>query len=80
MSLSDRLSWRKITSSPNAVCPENWCRYAEENQVALTLESVEKNHILKMLHFFDDNRQKTAEIFGISRKTLYRKLEDYARN
>lgn len=58
--------------------PRELVSISEESQGALTLESVEKNHILKMLHFFDDNRQKTAETLGISRKTLYRKLEKYA--
>jgi two-component system, NtrC family, response regulator len=51
---------------------------SEEGQAALTLESVEKNHILKILNFFDGNRQKTAETLGVSRKTLYRKLAQYA--
>lgn len=49
----------------------------EGQQAALTLESVEQSHILKMLQFFSGNRQKTAETLGISRKTLYRKLAKY---
>lgn len=60
--------------------PRELVSISEENQGALTLESVERNHILKMLHFFDDNRQKTAESLGISRKTLYRKLAAYNKN
>lgn len=44
---------------------------------SLTLEAVEKNHILKILDFHDGNRQKTAKTLGISRKTLYRKLNSY---
>lgn len=58
--------------------PRELVSISEDSQAPLTLESVEKNHILKMLHFFDSNRQKTAESLGISRKTLYRKLEKYA--
>lgn len=50
---------------------------ADHSQPALTLESVEKNHILKILNFYDGNRQKTADTLGISRKTLYRKLGKY---
>lgn len=57
--------------------PRELVSLSEDHQGGLTLESVEKNHILKMLHFFEDNRQKTSEILGISRKTLYRKLEKY---
>ncbi len=58
--------------------PHELVSMSEDNHGVLTLESVEKNHILKMLQFFDDNRQKTADILGISRKTLYRKLAQYA--
>lgn len=50
---------------------------SEGKQESLTLESVERNHILKMLDFHDGNRQKTADVLGISRKTLYRKLTSY---
>ncbi len=58
--------------------PRELVSIPEDNLATLSLESVEKNHILKMLQFFDDNRQKTAEALGVSRKTLYRKLEKYA--
>ncbi len=59
--------------------PRELVSAAEEGQAALTLESVEKNHILKILDFYDGNRQKTAETLGVSRKTLYRKLAQYGR-
>jgi two-component system NtrC family response regulator len=58
--------------------PRELVSASEEGQANLTLESVEKNHILKILNFFDGNRQKTAETLGVSRKTLYRKLALYA--
>ena len=44
---------------------------------SLSLEAMERNHILKILEFHNGNRQKTAEVLGISRKTLYRKLSSY---
>jgi len=50
---------------------------ADSSPLVKTLESVERNHILKTWNFFDGNRQKTAESLGISRKTLYRKLTRY---
>ncbi len=57
--------------------PRELVSSAEDNLATLTLASVEKNHILKMLQFFNGNRQKTSETLGISRKTLYRKLAEY---
>ncbi len=50
---------------------------AGESEATLSLDSVEKDHIFKILHLFDGNRQKTADTLGISRKTLYRKLAKY---
>ena len=43
----------------------------------LPLAKVEKEHIFRVLRYVDDNRAKAAEILGISRKTLYRKLKGY---
>jgi len=57
--------------------PRELVSVAEELEDGLTLASVERRHILKILDFYDGNRQKTAETLGISRKTLYRKLADY---
>nr|WP_320012096.1 sigma-54 dependent transcriptional regulator [uncultured Desulfobulbus sp.] len=58
--------------------PRELVESSESNGAALTLDSVEREHILKMLDFYGGNRQKTADTLGISRKTLYRKLTQYA--
>jgi len=57
--------------------PRELVEAAESSEVSLTLESVEKQHILKILEFYGDNRSKTADALGISRKTLYRKMKEY---
>ncbi|WP_239023657.1 sigma-54-dependent transcriptional regulator [Salinicola corii] len=41
-----------------------------------TLKSLEAGYIRKVLEATEGNKRRTAEILGISRKTLYRKLED----
>jgi two-component system, NtrC family, response regulator AtoC len=48
-----------------------------EETPAKTLEEAEKNMILKTLQENDDNRTKTAEILGISVRTLRNKLNEY---
>jgi len=58
--------------------PRELVAVSGDNQVALNLESVEKDHIMKMLKFHDGSRIKTAQTLGISRKTLYRKLSKYS--
>ncbi|WP_028318047.1 sigma 54-interacting transcriptional regulator [Desulfobulbus elongatus] len=58
--------------------PREMVESADAGGTDLTLASVEKQHILRMLDFHGGNRQKTADTLGISRKTLYRKLLEYA--
>lgn len=57
--------------------PRELVSIAEGYEAPLTLDSVEKNHILKILQYHDGNRQQTAATLGIGRKTLYRKLAKY---
>ena len=43
----------------------------------LSLEELEKNHIIEVLKKTNNNRQQTAKILNVSRQTLYRKLKKY---
>jgi DNA-binding NtrC family response regulator len=42
-----------------------------------TLEEIERRHILRILEETGGNHMRAAEILGINRRTLYRKLEKY---
>jgi two-component system response regulator AtoC len=42
-----------------------------------TLEELEREHILRVLHESEGNRERAAAILGISSRTLYRKLREY---
>jgi DNA-binding NtrC family response regulator len=44
---------------------------------ALTLEELEREHILHVLEESNGNRERAAAILGISSRTLYRKLREY---
>lgn len=57
--------------------PRELVSVAEEHAAGLSLASVERHHILKILDVHNGNRQRAAETLGISRKTLYRKLAGY---
>ncbi len=45
--------------------------------MGLSLDSVMKKHILKVLEMAGGNRQKAAEILGVDTSTVYRKLKEY---
>jgi DNA-binding NtrC family response regulator len=44
---------------------------------AVTLEELEREHILRVLEESNGNRERAAAILGISSRTLYRKLREY---
>lgn len=50
---------------------------SKENEENLNLESVEKNHILKVLNLYEGNITLCAKTLGIGRNTLYRKMDTY---
>ena len=52
-------------------------REAENVPVGLTMKEVEKELILKTLERMEGNRTRTAEILGISLRSLQYKLKDY---
>jgi two-component system NtrC family response regulator len=52
-------------------------RQMESGPEALSIESIEKMHILKVLKMFSGNRKKSAEALKISEKGLYLKIKEY---
>ena len=48
-----------------------------EKCLPVTLEELEREHILRVLKESEGNRERAAAILGISSRTLYRKLREY---
>jgi DNA-binding NtrC family response regulator len=46
-------------------------------QVTMTLQQMERIHIMRVLEQYHFSRAKTAESLGISKKTLYLKIKEY---
>jgi DNA-binding NtrC family response regulator len=46
----------------------------ESEEEITELDAVERQHIMKVLKQADGNKTKAAEILGIQRRTLYKKL------
>ncbi len=70
-----------IMSDGNIILPEhlpyNLLQQYGNTTDPLSLASVEKNHIQKVLQYTKGNKTKAAELMGIGLTTLYRKLEEY---
>ena len=49
----------------------------DNDSASLSLASVEKNHIQKVLLYAKGNKTKAAALLGIGLTTLYRKMEEY---
>jgi DNA-binding NtrC family response regulator len=52
-------------------------RQSQKEVPGLSLASIEKQHILKILQHTDGNKVRAADYLGIGLSTLYRKLEEY---
>ena len=52
------------------------CQNPRENGFS-TLEEMERSHISMVMHAVQGNKSRAAQLLGIGRKTLYRKLEEY---
>ena len=51
--------------------------YGSSDHSVLTLSELEKQHILKVLSNTGGNKTKAAELLGIARVSLWRKLKEY---
>jgi len=63
------------TLTPDLLPPE--FNYASADASALDLETVERQHIQKVLAHTRGNKTETARLLGIGLTTLYRKLDEY---
>jgi DNA-binding NtrC family response regulator len=52
-------------------------RIADASRRHLPLRELERDYILEILRQVNGNKSRAAEILGLDRKTLYRKLEEY---
>ena len=46
-------------------------------EIGTSLETIEKHVIQKTLKFTNGNKKRTAELLGISRKSLYNKISQF---
>jgi two-component system, response regulator RegA len=74
----DRAMRRLMPAKESTTSPPSPSHAAGDKQ--MTLEEVEREHILAALARAEGNRTAAAAALGISRRTLYYKLEEYQKN
>lgn len=72
------LMYFQSTPSTNSESPVRPNSTIANSSANVSLEEMEKEHILKTLESVNYNKSKTAEILGIDRGTLYRKALRYS--
>ncbi len=65
----------ELTHLPDPLRKKTPDFHSKENQPFVTINEMEKTHILKAIAITKGNRSKAAEILGISRAALWRKLK-----
>jgi two-component system response regulator HydG len=66
-----------LPESIRRTAPETAPAPTAETAELISLEEMERRHILSVLAAMDGNRTRAAEVLGLHRRTLYRKLELY---
>jgi len=82
VSVSDSIDETQLPplTSPSAPAMAGYPERAPEafpQATSVTLEELEREHILRVLDQSKGNRERAAAILGISSRTLYRKLREY---
>ncbi|HEX7956446.1 MAG TPA: sigma 54-interacting transcriptional regulator, partial [Pyrinomonadaceae bacterium] len=72
---SDRIEADQML--PPASPPNSEGDTADAASAPLTLDQLERQHILRVLEEAGGNRERAAALLGISARTLYRKLREY---
>jgi transcriptional regulator with GAF, ATPase, and Fis domain len=67
----------RMASSRNPEAQSQGANGGGNMAIAMTLDDLERNHILQMLAYQHGNKTKTAKVLGITIKTLYNKLHRY---
>lgn len=62
---------------PPRLLPENSIRPTVSFEIGTPLSEIEREMILQALAFTGNNRTRTAELLGISRRALYNKIDRY---
>ena len=63
-----------VRDLPEAICNNNSRASAQADNVELTMEAVQRRHLLQVLNHVGGNKSRAAEVLGLSRATVYEML------
>ena len=75
----DKLTVEDLPENVRAYKASRFVMDAEDPQELLTMHELEKRYIHRVLSLVEGNKSRAARILGLDRRTLYRKLERYAK-
>jgi two-component system response regulator HydG len=73
----DHVSVEDLPEKVRAFKPDKVKLAIEESDEILTLDELARRYILRALRIVGGNRSRAAELLGLDRRTLYRRMEKY---
>ena len=77
MARFDQLTAEDLPEKIKSYRAEKFMVAADDPTQVVTLESLEKSYILRVLSLVGGNKSQAAQMLGVDRRTLYRKLARY---
>ena len=73
----DQLTIEDLPEKIRAYRSDRFVLAADHTDEILTIDELEKRYIKRVLKLLDGNKTRAADLLGVNRRTLYRKLELY---
>jgi two-component system response regulator HydG len=73
----DHLTVEDLPEKIRAYRTDRFVLAADHSEEVLKIEELERRYIQRVLKLLDGNKTRAAELLGLDRRTLYRKLERY---
>ena len=73
----DHISAEDLPEKIRTYRPDRFVLSADEPAEILPLEEIERRYILRALKLLDGNKSRAADLLGLDRRTLYRRLDKY---
>ena len=76
----DQITVDDLPEKIGSYVPERFILVADDTNEIVSLDEVERRYVTRALQLLGDNKTRAAEILGIDRRTLYRKIDRWQNN